>query len=603
MRFPYSTFLLTTGVLFATAALPAPLSGQSRFDLHQVEWIMTPAEDGRSIAMQMELAPLFQRDRLILRIPLWRPGSYRYANYQDNISDLKAVDSDGLECTLLELDPRTWEVDTRGVTALTVTYTLKTTNEADKGKIPAVHLRSPATFLYTEDSKDLPHSLKVNLPKKWDFASGHRPAPEQKGLWRSPNYDVFVDCPIALGDLERHSFESHGTPFEFVLFGRRPSEAQFSRADWSRKLKAMCEVAHQIFGDYPFEKYTFLFLFSRSGGISGLEHLNSTSIVASHSGIKSGNMMEPFESVTAHEFFHTWNVKRIRPEPLGPFDYASDVRTKDLWWMEGITSYYNDIILQRAGLRPEGWFWKAQAQNYLSLQSAPGFGHVSPQRASWTVWEPSRSKSISYYISGQSLGLLLDLKIRLETKNQRSLDDVMAFLARWVNYPEKGYRPGDLERAVRAISGWDCSEFFDRHVAGLVPPPFSQILPAAGLTVVDMPSDSPYLGIGFQEDLIMKIREGRPSFKAGIRSGDILQKINGKPVADQTEAAEIFRQLVPGDIVRVEIQRDGIPEAQNFDVTVEHRGFPLFKIRVDPEASAEAIQIREGLLLGIPQAI
>ena len=590
-------------ILLVTAALHGPMTAQSRFDLHQVDWTMVPAEDGRSVAMQMELAPLFQRDRLVLRIPLWRPGSYRYANYQDKISDLTATDSNGKPCTMVKLDPRAWEVDTTGVTGLTVTYTLATTNEADKDKIPAVHLRSPATFLYTEDSKDLPHSLRVKLPKKWDFASGHRAVPEQKGLWRSPNYDVFVDCPIALGDLERHSFESHDTPFEFVLFGRKPSEEQFSRADWSRKLKAMCEVAHDIFGDYPFEKYTFLFLFSRGGGISGLEHLNSTSIVASHSGIKSGNMMEPFESVTAHEFFHTWNVKRIRPEQLGPFDYASDVRTKDLWWMEGITSYYNDIILQRAGLRPEGWFWKAQAQNYLSLQSAPGFGHVSPERASWTEWEPNRSKYISYYISGQSLGLLLDLKIRQETNNQRSLDDVMAFLARWVNYPEKGYRPGDLERAVRAISGWDCGEFFDRHVAGLVPPPFGEILPAAGLAIVDLPSDSPYLGIVFQEDLVMQIREGRPSHKAGIRSGDLLKKVNGKKVKTQAQAVDLFRQLTPGDIVKVEVQRDGIRGTQSFDVAVEHRGFPLFKINMDPDASAEAIQIREGLLLGIPRAI
>ena len=290
--------------LFLLLGLTAQAPAQSTFDLDHVAWELTPAADGKSVAMSMHLTGLFQRDRLVLKIPLWRPGSYRYDNYQDNLSSLQAVDQDGEVRSLLELDPRSWEVRASGATALTVTYTIKTKNHAAKDGLPAVHLRGPSTFLYTEDSKELPHTLKVNLPPKWDFASGHRADGRAEGLLRSPNYDVFVDCPMALGDLERHTFLSHGKEIEWVMFGRPLSEAVFPRLDWGRKLEAMCHVAHEIFGDYPFEKYTFLFLFTPGGGISGLEHLNSTSIISNDSGISSGRFMDPLESVTAHEFFH-----------------------------------------------------------------------------------------------------------------------------------------------------------------------------------------------------------------------------------------------------------------------------------------------------------
>ncbi|MCX8228863.1 MAG: PDZ domain-containing protein [Planctomycetota bacterium] len=593
MRFLSILFLL----LGQTTQAPA----QSTFDIDQIAWDLTPAADGKSVAMRMHLTGLFQRDRLVLRIPLWRPGSYRYDNYQDNLSDLQAVDQDGEIRGLLGLDPRTWEVQTTGATALTVTYTLSTKNHAAEGALPAVHLRGPSTFLYTEDTKGFPHTLKVNLPPEWDFASGHRADERTKELLRSPNYDVFVDCPMALGDLERHTFVSHGKKIEWVMLGRPLSEIDFPRLDWGRKLEAMCHVAHEIFGDYPFEKYTFLFLFTPGGGISGLEHLNSTSIISNHSGFSSGRLMDPLESVTAHEFFHTWNVKRIRPKALGPFDYSSDVRTKDLWWLEGLTSYYNDIILQRAGLRADGWFWKAQAKNYLDLQRAGGFGKVSPERASWTEWEPNRSEYISYYTSGQTLGLLLDLKIRTETQNRRSLDDVMAFLARWVNYPEEGYRPGDLERAVRAVTGWNCTEFFDRHVEGLVRPPFADILPPAGLAVTDISADAPYLGLSFQDELTMSVKEGRHSFEAGLRSGDVLQAVRGISVSDQAHALKIFRTLQPDTTCTFQILRAG--EILDIEIPVNRRGLPVFRITPDEAASPQAIEIREGVLTGTPDAI
>jgi predicted metalloprotease with PDZ domain len=562
---------------------------------------MTPADDGGSIAMEMRLAPLFERDRMVVRIPLWRPGSYRYANYHERIHELKAIDQDGKQLPILRLTPQAWEIDTRGTTALKVQYSLSATNEAEQGAPPAVHLRSPMTFLYSEDSKDLPHSLTVDLPKGWDFASGHRLDPAEPGVRRSPNYDVFVDCPIAMGQLERHSFVSHGTTIEWVLFGRPPTEAQFSREEWTRKLKAMVEVCYDIFGDYPFERYVFLFLMNGIGGISGLEHLNSTSILANHRGIKSGQMLEPLESVTAHEFFHLWNVKRIRPQQLGPFDYSTDVRTTDLWWLEGITSYYNDIIVQRADMRADGWFWQSQTRNFFNLNRTSGYGKLSPERSSWTEWEPDRSKYISYYDQGQMLGLLLDVKIRLETDNKRSLDDVLAFLARWIDYPNPGYRPDDLQRAIYGVTGWDCSQFFDRYVEGLVEPPMLELLPQAGLKVVWLKSDAPYLGMSLEDGMKMKIREDAPADLAGLQSGDKLLSIAGQKVKTVDEVRAILGELVPGEKVDIRYRRGG--STKTISVDIAERGRSTFRIEVADDISAEQQAIISGILTGTPDAI
>ncbi|HEX9793790.1 MAG TPA: hypothetical protein VGC54_07370, partial [Planctomycetota bacterium] len=380
--------ILLARLLVAGALFTPLLQGQSRFDLREVAWTIAPDPGGDAIAMKMQLAPLQARERMVLRIPLWRPGSYRYDAFQDRISGLRAIDQDGQDRAILALDPRTWEIETSGVTALTVSYQLAVENDAEDGAAPAVHLNGPMTFLYLEDARELPHSLRVDLPRDWDIASGHRVDPAEPKVRRAPNYDVFVDCPIALGALERHGFVAHGRPFEIVLLGKLPTEAQFPRADWIETVRTISEAAYDVVGDFPFDRYVYLFLFNDIGGGYGLEHLNSTTIAWNHRMIKAGQTVG-LESVTAHEFFHLWNVKRIRPSQLGPFDYSTDVRTKDLWWLEGVTSYYNDVILQRAGLRAEeNWFWESQAQNFRNVLAQPGYGLVSPERSSWTVWEP-----------------------------------------------------------------------------------------------------------------------------------------------------------------------------------------------------------------------
>ncbi len=586
-------------LLLAAALCAAPAPAQTPFDLTEVAWTIHADPGGGLLKMEMRLTPLHQRERMVLRMPLWRPGSYRYAQYQQKLTALTATDQSGGAREILLCDDRTWQVDTAGATELTVTYDLAVENVADEGAVPAIMRHGPATFLFVEDALNLPHTLRFDLPAGWEHASGHRAHPDLQHTVYSPNYDVFVDCPIALGELERLAFDLHERPFEVVLYGKRPTEEQMPRAAWVETVRRISDAAYGVVGDFPFERYVYLFGFTDIGGGSGLEHLNSTTIEFNHGSVKSGNR-EGLESVTAHEFFHLWNVKRIRPDILGPFDYTTDARTRDLWWMEGVTSYYNDVILQRSGLRSgtENWFVESQADVGRSLQAVPGYGKLSPERASWMVWDGGVANQISYYDQGQALGFLLDIQIRHHTQNRRTLDDVMRFLHRWVGYPDAGLRPGDLERAVRAISGWDCGEFFDRHVAGNQRFPYSKILPLAGIGCAEQRVGDPYLGIALNEKLVLT----RDEVEAGLKIGDQLVRIANAGVKTQADLRDATAALATGAEIELVLERPGAGRVK-VPWTVKQRDNSDLRVWLNPSATAEQSAILQGILTGTPAGI
>lgn len=570
------------------------LQAQTPFDLTGVDWTVAPDASGDSMHMTMRLTPLFGRDRMILRMPLWRPGAYRYSNYQRKISDLTVLDQDGVSRPLQRLDDRSWQFNANGATSIRVDYDLEVRNDADAGAAPAFFVHGPATFLTVDGTELLPHFLHTQLPEGWDFASGHRAYPVDTGTWYSPNYDVFVDCPIAFGAMERYSFTLHQRPFEIVLLGKLPSEKEFNRELWVEKVTKISSAAYDVVGDFPFERYVYLFIFNDIGGYSGLEHLNSTTIEVSHRMVKRG-MVEPLESVTAHEFFHLWNVKRIRPAVLGPFDYSKDAHTDDLWWMEGVTSYYNDVILQRSGLRSgqEGWFLSSQLQNRGNLMNSQGYGRVAPEQASWRVW--SSNSNVSYYDLGQSLGWLMDIQIRHHTNNQRSLDDVVRALNRWVDYPGTGLNDGDIERMVKAVTGWDCSEFFDLYVSGNNAFPFTEVLPLSGLKVTQARAGDPYLGIRLDDNLTITTAIGE------FQSGDKLVEIDGSAIKSLSDLRKLIPQLEPGSTVELVLEQGG--EQRTIAWTVKERERHAF--RVQPMAEMNDLQraIFDGILNGTPNGI
>src|SRR5258706_5250831 len=327
---------------------------------------------------------------------------------------------------------------------------------------------------------------------------------------------------------------------------------------------------NRILGPPPFKRYVFLFHFKDGAGGRGLEHLNSTDIIMPYTAIKIDPMLSA--SVTSHEYFHLWNVKRIRPVELGPFDYTQIVRSKALWLCEGVTSYFGDRGLVRSGIWKEQRYLDHLASEIETLQNNTDRKVTSVEKASQGIWDRKDFPRVDYYNKGELLGLLIDLKLRTSSQGKRTLDDVMKRLyEQYVVGPSKagkgpigvGYPEDGILKALNQVSGEDWKPFYEAHISGLEELPFQPVLEAAGLAPVLTVTDSAYLGVELRGPLVTFVTPGSDADKAGMKLGDRIGAINDVDLTREN-LREVLAKLVPGEETRLQIVRaDG-----KTDVTV-----------------------------------
>lgn len=483
-------------------------------------------------------------DPLVLGIPAWRPGSYRYQRYHEWYEELSAEGAGGEALTVTKKDKLTYEIDTRGASSLTVRYTLKPA----RGDLTDEHFHIDAVgvYPYLAEYKHAPCRVKFSRPEKWEVATGLT----KNGDWyEARDYDTFADCPTELGIFEMHVFEQDGVRHEVMIHG--PTD--FNMDDFLEMHKKIVAEQYRMFGGAPFDRYVFLYHFNNRFGGYGLEHLNST-IIQFHAGALEANVRS-IAALTSHEFFHLWNVKRIRPKMLGPFDYSRDVRTRALWWSEGVTDYYGHLTLARAGIYTEGQFLAQLANEIAQLQGVADRRNTSVEEASWRIWDGYRE--VDYYNKGLLLGMLIDLRMRRLTGGRKTLDDVMRFLHDWFvkgggGPIGVGFEEGDLLRAVNAVSGHDFTDFFARYVSGTEELPYAEELAAAGLALDLEVKRRPDHGISLREDSVR--RATGPAATAGLQRGDRIVAVNGASAADVDEA---LSALEAGKEATLTVERDG----------------------------------------------
>ncbi|HEY3581603.1 MAG TPA: PDZ domain-containing protein, partial [Pyrinomonadaceae bacterium] len=341
-------------------------------------------------------------------------------------------------------------------------------------------------------------------------------------------------------------------------------------------------------GEIPYRDYTFI-LHLRSNAGGGLEHLNSTALGYPRFGfrIRTGeratsaapNASETperdyrgFLSLVAHEFFHLWNVKRIRPDALGPFDYTQENYTKNLWVAEGITDYYADVALRRSGLISEDDFLDAAARAFQGLQNTPGRLVQSAEEASFDAWikyyrqdENSINSQVSYYDKGAILGLLLDLEIRKRSNGRKSLDDVMRYLYTEFYKKDRNYTPADFQKTAELMAGSSLEEFFARYVRGKDELDYNAALAAAGLTldrgvtmVNGKPVERAVLGAELEQNqdrlMVKNVRAGAPAYEQGLNAGDQIVAMDNMRVTRDSLIARLA-QKKPGDLINLTIFR------------------------------------------------
>ena len=512
------------------------------------------------------------------KLPVWTPGFYQIMDYPKNVLNFAAEDGAGHPLAWEKISKNTWRVKSGPAGAITVRYDVYafTRFVAESYLDDSQGFILPASvFMQVAGLLGHPVNVSIKPYKDWDkVATGLDPVPGLPRTFSAPDFDVLYDCPILVGPLEVLPFEVRGIPHFFAGVDL----GTFDRTKFVSDLKRIVEASAQLMGELPYKHYTFI---SIGEGRGGLEHSNSTVLSFDGSSLDDPEGNKKWLSFVCHEYFHNFNVKRIRPVTLGPFDYDRENYTNMLWVSEGFTVYYEGLILKRAGLFTREDLLEQFRSSIDGYENSSGRLFQSAYASSFDTWLESflrtgnaAATTISYYDKGAALGMLLDLKIRHESKNKKSLDDVMQTLY-WTYYKEKnrGWTDQEFRRTCEDAAGVPLDEVFE-YAATVKDIDYPKYLAYAGLDIDITPGEKPGAWLGAStrtEDghlNISGIEWDSPASHAGLSLQDEIIALDGARVNDQT-LREILKQKIPGDKVKVLISRRG--QVREFEVVLEKK--------------------------------
>ena len=544
------------------------------------------------------------RDSVTIQMPAWN-ATYQIRDFALRIQNLHATDKDAKLLPVKKIDRQMWVIS--GGPQIDVAYEIFW----DEPGPFASQLNSSHAFINPAEilayvpnrrNEQTGISLVLAIPQNWKIAStlsfsyvSARGSIRFYGGGNAPNYDALVDAPIEIGEFESFQLAGIDPPVYVAVHGQN-----WNKRELEEGLTKIVRYETQLMGGAPYDHYQFIFHIDSSGaGGGGMEHANSTAIGATSSASAI--------STAAHEFFHLWNVKRIRPQSLEPIDYTKEMYTRSLWFAEGVTSTYAAYAEVRTGLWTPSQFYEDLANQISELQSRPARLWQSVEESSLNAWlekYPQYNQpefSISYYNKGQLDGFLLDVLIRDATDNRRSLDDVMRSLND--NFAKQGrfYNDSaDIEATVESVAGVSFREFFSKYVAGTDELPYAETLAKAGLNLITSQSSRADLGFettkAFASDQISvsSVSAGSAAEKAGLRAGDILVNVDGQPAIRTLSAWP--QEHRPGDTMKLRVRRRNA----EIEISFATGASSVQEYRVTPKKDATEKQrrIREGLLQG-----
>jgi predicted metalloprotease with PDZ domain len=498
---------------------------------------------------------------LELKMAVWTPGSYLVREYSRHIQDFAVRDESGKSLSWKKIAKNHWRIDSREVQgAIVFSYSLYAneltvrTNHLDRTH---GYFNGASTFLYIPNKESQPIDVTIVTPEEtWSIATT---LPEiSPNTFRAADFNTLVDSPFEIGLQSKFEFEVLGKPHEWVIWGKGNVDPNQLITD-TRKI---IETEAKLFGGLPYDRY--LFLLHLSNGYGGLEHRESCSLIFSRNGFKKRESYEDFLTLVAHEFFHLWNVKRIRPKELETFDYDGENYTPSLWFSEGATSFYDNLIPLRAGLYDARTYLKNLSKTITRFLTTPGRSVQPLSESSFDAWiklyrpdTNTPNSQMSYYLKGELVTFLIDLAMRRRHENQRSMDDVMRKL--WTEFGqadggEVGFTPGDLKGTIEAVAEFDLTSFFAKYIDGLLELPFKAALADFGLQLESNlgqkmpPIHGARLALENGKTLVKYVASNSPAEKAGLDAGDELVAIDGlrtNPdlITDRLQASQPGDQL------------------------------------------------------------
>jgi predicted metalloprotease with PDZ domain len=541
---------------------------------------------------------------VMVQMPAWNT-LYQIRDFSNRVRQVEAFAGSDM-ASVEKLDKQSWRIKGRGTIKISyATYWDEAGPFASQLNSEHAFFNPAMILFYVPSRRDEHVTLAVTFSSSTWRAAGSllsthaESGRNQSALFAAASYDALADGPIEVGKI-----------YEFELKGISPRISVVIHGDsWKRKkveedLERICHYELQLMDDAPFEHYTFILHVGKGAGSGGMEHANSTAI-----GVSSE---EYLPSVAAHEFFHLWNVKRIRPASLEPVDHTKEQYTRALWFAEGVTNTYGSYTLVRSGIWNKQQFYADLGQQIGELENRPANRWQSAEQSSLDAWLEKYAlynqpeSSISYYTKGQVLGDLLDILIRDRTANEKSLDDVLRALNTEFAKRGKPYRDSlDIRLTAEKIAGGSFESFFQRYVAGADPIPYQQILGLAGLELRTIEHGRPTLGFTTERDatlgaaVVQSLAVEGPAAQAGLRTGDVILGWNGGEVPQQPE--RWLRDQRPGDLLKLRVRREEKEVSLEFRLSEIKETF--YGVTEDSHASEKARHLRDGLLHGLPSPV
>lgn len=546
---------------------------------------------------------LLSSSQVDLKMPVWTPGSYLVREYSRHLQDFKAFDQDGNSLKWQKQSKNHWQIQHQNASEIIIQYQIFAneltvrTNHLDHSH---GYFNGAALFFYVPGTEKDPIQVTIHPPKDWFISTSLPEVPHQINTFYAADFDTLVDSPFEIGTHHIYEFQVEGKPHQLAIWG----DGNYKPERLIQDFQKIIETEAELFEGLPYQRYLFLLHLSNQG-FGGLEHKDCCTLNYPRFGFRSTEKYNRFIQLVAHEFFHLWNVKRIRPKALEVFDYEQENYTPSLWFSEGTTSYYDMVIPFRAGIFDVKAFFNALSKEITRLQTTPGRLIQPLSESSWDAWiklyrrdNNSDNNQVSYYLKGEIVSFLLDLIIREKTGNQRSLDDVMRQLWEQFGKTEIGFTPEQLERIIESTAGVDLSDFFQRYLHGTEELPIQEYLKPFGLQLkAETTDETPYLGWKVSSDkgkeIIKFVEAGSPAEIAGLSPDDELLALNGYRVtADQLN--DRLKDYQPGDTVELTIfHQDQLRTCQ---VTLTSPPPNLYKIATVSEPTPEQQRNFEGWL-------
>ena len=504
-----------------------------------------------------------------LVLPAWTPGSYLIREFARHIEHFRAETLAGTPLPWQRVNKAMWQIETNNVNGFRIQYevyanelTVRTSHlDSTHGYFNGTNL-----FMYVDGFKQHPVTLAIEEPPGW-HTSIALPQNEQ-GHYEAVTYDILADSPGEIGTHRVLHFEALGKPHEVALWGHGNENESVLVQDLKRVVEY---VAKMFCNQLPYERYLFIVhLGDQIRG--GLEHRDSTTLAVDRWTFFPSREYEKFVRLAIHEFFHTWNVKRIRPSNLGPFDYTQEAYTPLLWVMEGFTSYYDYLIQCRSGFISPKRYLQVLQERIATYLKQPGRLIQSLEESSLTTWikfyrkdENYINSGISYYLKGSFVALMLDFHLRIESGNEKTLDDVMRYLWHLYGTRDVGFSEDEFYDAVEGVGEIDIDPFLERFVRGVEELPLAEYFAFVGLELTSgHKSDTPkaWLGLNLQsksEEIVIKnVLRDSPAEIAGLMAKDRLIAIDGYEIRDKTFLNARLREKAPDDKASFHLLRNGL---------------------------------------------